>query len=358
MLRVALVGCGKIADAHMEAVRRVEGGEVVAVCDREPLMARQLAERFGVESSFDDLGELLASCRPDVVHVTTPPASHGAIARRCLEAGSHVYVEKPATVEPGEIEALIRLAQDRGLLLTVGHDQQFGRVAVRLRELVRAGYLGGAPVHMESYASYELGDDSYAKSFLSDRGHWVHALPGKLLHNVLPHAVARLAEHLPDASPRVVARGLVSERMRRSGLESTVDELRAVVLARGGATAYLTFSSQIRPALNQFRIFGPANGLLLDEATQSLIKLPGRRLRSHAARILPQLGFAGRYLGSFLGNTRRLLAADLHFKDGLKTLIEAFYRSIARGGPPPLPYREIVATSRILHAIVEQLADG
>ena len=61
-------------------------------------MARQLAERFAIPECFSDVQEMLRPCRPDVVHITTPPQSHFPLAKQCLEAGSHVYLEKPFTV--------------------------------------------------------------------------------------------------------------------------------------------------------------------------------------------------------------------------------------------------------------------
>ena len=102
MLKVAIVGCGKIADAHAAQIQRIEGCEIVGVCDREPLMARQLYERFPVKRYFTDLAELVSEARPDVVHITTPPESHFDIARFCLEQGCHVYVEKPFTLDAEE----------------------------------------------------------------------------------------------------------------------------------------------------------------------------------------------------------------------------------------------------------------
>src|SRR5207302_1932116 len=98
MLKVAIVGCGKIADAHAAQIRRIAGGEIVGVCDREPLMARQLYERFPIAAWFSDVTELLTRARPDVVHITTPPESHFDLAKMCLTHGCHVYVEKPFTL--------------------------------------------------------------------------------------------------------------------------------------------------------------------------------------------------------------------------------------------------------------------
>ena len=85
MLKVAIVGCGKIADAHALQIQRIKGCEIVGVCDREPLMARQLYERFPVKKYFTDLTQLLSEAKPDVVHITTPPESHFGIAKLCLE---------------------------------------------------------------------------------------------------------------------------------------------------------------------------------------------------------------------------------------------------------------------------------
>ena len=76
MLRIGIVGCGKIADQHALAIGRIPDCQIVAVCDRELLMARQLAERFGNPQCFSDVGLMLKSVTPDVVHITTPPQSH------------------------------------------------------------------------------------------------------------------------------------------------------------------------------------------------------------------------------------------------------------------------------------------
>src|SRR3974377_1121347 len=108
MLRVGIIGCGKIADSHALQIQRIEGAEIVAVCDREPLMAQQLAARFPIRSWFNDVTQFLEKERPDVVHIATPPSSHFALAKTCLEAGCHVYVEKPFTLYAHETAELIR----------------------------------------------------------------------------------------------------------------------------------------------------------------------------------------------------------------------------------------------------------
>src|SRR5919201_234404 len=98
MLKIALVGCGKVADQHVQAIRRNSDCGIVGLCDRELLMAKQLGERIGVTASFSDLEEMLRTTTPDVVHITTPPQNHFPLAKQCLEFGSHVYLEKPFTI--------------------------------------------------------------------------------------------------------------------------------------------------------------------------------------------------------------------------------------------------------------------
>ena len=355
MLKAAIVGCGKIADSHAAQIGRIKGCEIAAVCDREPLMARQLADRFPVKKCFTDLTELLNEARPDVVHITTPPQSHFKIAKLCMESGCHVYVEKPFTVTEGEAGALISMAREKGLKLTAGHDDQFSHVARRMRSLVQSGYLGGDPVHMESIYCYEISKSGYSGALLGDPKHWVRSLPGKLLQNIICHGVARIAEYLTTDSPQVMAYGFVSPLLKSMGENEIIDELRVILCEEERTTAYFTFSSQMRPELHQFRLYGPKNGILLDQDQETLIKLRGAKFQSYAEKFLPPVIDARQYLGNLTTNLRTFLARDFHMKAGMKYLIESFYRSIVEGTPEPIPHREILLTARIMDAIFVQL---
>jgi predicted dehydrogenase len=358
VLKVAIIGCGKIADGHVSQILRIKGCEIVAVCDREPLMAKQLYERFPIKAYFTDVMELLDAARPDVVHITTSPETHFEIARNCLEHGCHVYIEKPFTVFAEQAKQLVSLAESKGLKLTVGHNYQFSHVARRMRKLVQSGYLGGSPVHMESYYSYNLSDPSYAKALLGDKQHWVRKLPGKLLQNIISHGVARIAEFLTGDALQVIAYGFTSPLLKRIDENEIVDELRVILSEGERLTAYFTFSSQMRPSLHEFRIYGPANGLLLDQEHEILIKLPGDRFKSYADKFIPAGIFAKQYLGNAVTNIRLFLKRDFHMDAGMKCLIESFYNSIREGAPLPISYREILLTAGIMESIFEQLANN
>src|SRR5438309_3363007 len=190
MLKIAIIGCGKVADQHVQAIHRIPGCMIVALCDRELLMAKQLGERFGISACFSDLQKMLQAATPNVVHITTPPQSHFALANQCLEFGSHVYLEKPFTITADETKSLIQLAERRDRKITAGHNLQFTLEMREMRRLLKQGFLGEKPVHVESYFSYSLDDPTYIGPVLGSRTHWVRQLPGQLLHNILSHGIA------------------------------------------------------------------------------------------------------------------------------------------------------------------------
>lgn len=355
MIRSGIIGCGKIADQHARKLTHMMGCELVAVCDAEILMARQLHERFNAGNYYTDIDRFLEDSRPDVVHITTPSQTHFDLARKCLEAGAHVYVEKPFTIDAKEAEILVRLAEDRGLKLTVGHHLQFSHAAMRMRSLLDAGYLGGDPVHIESYYCYDLGDERYAKAMLGDRTHWVRTLPGKLLQNVISHGISKIAEFIESENPQVISSGFNSPTMRRIGAWDIIDELRVIIKDGPNRTAYFTFSTQFKPYLRHLRVYGPENSIIVDDDNQTVIRVRGKAYKSYLNQFIPPLQFTRQYLGNFRYNVARFLRRDFHIDSGMTHLIRLFYDSIRHGHPPPIPYKEILVTARIMDAIFAQV---
>ncbi len=359
MIRVAIIGCGKIADQHVLAIRRIPSSRVVAVCDREPLMADQLAERFGIEGRYSDHRRLLDSVAPDVVHITTPPQSHHALALECLEAGSHVYIEKPFTETAAEATSLVTAAQRHGRLITAGHNYQFSFEMLRMRQLVAEGYLGGRPVHVESHWSYDLGDSSYVGPLLGSPSHWVRRLPGGLLHNLVSHGIARLAEFLDDGPVEVMARAHQSPQLQRlGGARDVLDELRVLMRDARGTTATFCFSTQIRPGQNRLHIHGPANSITVDLAAGSVIRHQGRSHKSFLTYLVPPIVTGREHLSNAWRNLIGILRKQVYQDYGMKELIDRFHACISSGGSPPIPYREILLTATIMDEIFRQLRDA
>jgi predicted dehydrogenase len=354
MLKIAIIGCGKVADQHVEAIHRIPGCEIVALCDREALMAKQLGQRFGIAKCFSDLKQMLETVSPDIVHITTPPRSHFSLAKECLESGSHVYLEKPFTVTASETASLIELAQHRGLNITVGHNYLFTLEMLEMRRLVEAGFLGGKPFHLESYWSYDLGDLRYASAFLGNRNHWVRQLPGQLFHNIISHGIAKLAEFLDDELTEVVATAHQSEQLRSLGAQEVLDELRVIIRDKSGTTASFCFSTQIK-GLNQLRVYGPTGSVTADIITGSLVRNKSRSYKSYLTYFVPPLKNAREYFRNARVNMANFLTRRLYQDFGMKELTERFYNSIQKHNPLPIQYREIILTARIMDEIFAQI---
>jgi predicted dehydrogenase len=356
MLKVAIVGCGKIADSHAVQIARIKECRLVAACDSELLMAGQFAERYGIPGVFSSVDEMLSKVAPDVVHITTPPQSHFSLSRACLNAGSHVYVEKPFTVTHSDAKLLIQTAESLGRLITVGHDDQFSHVARTLRKQIQDGRIGGAPLHMDSIYCYDLTEPGYATALLNDKHHWVRNLPGQLLQNVISHGIARVAEWFETDRPEVAVLAYTSPMLRGLGENSLKDELRVIISEKGTRTAYFTFSSQLRPAIHSFHLYGARGAIFLDEDQQTLIHTPEHRLKSYAEKFVPALRITRQGISNLSRNLTLFARNDFHMKSGMHFLAKSFYDAIRHKAPLPIPYSEILRTSQIMEDIFTKVA--
>ncbi len=354
MIKAGIIGCGKIADHHAEQILYNRYARLAAVYDNEPLMAKQLAERFNANHAYSDLDKMLSETDIDVAHITTPPQSHFILAKKCLKAGKHVYIEKPFTVHFDEAEQLIELAKEKGKLLTVGHSAQFSPAAQEMRKMVAQGALGGEPMHLESYYCYNLADARYAKSLLGDKNHWVRKLPGNLLHNIISHGISKIVEFLPEEHVTVIAHGFTSNFLSSLEEHEIIDELRTIIRS-GQTTAYFTFSTQIKPALHGLHLYGPSNSLFEDDDMQTVILAPGQRAKSYLNYIGTPGKYAKQYLHSARNNIMRFLRSDFGANPGIAYIVNTFYKAILGECNVPIPYREILLTSKIMDDIFRQL---
>lgn len=353
-LSVAIVGCGKIADAHVEQVRATGLAEVVAVCDREPLMAEQLAIRMAVPRHFADLEELLRTQHVDVVHVATPPDSHLALARLAFAKGCHVFLEKPVALTAAETRAIVAAARSADRKLAVNYLYNFESPSIELKALLALGRLGNV-VHVESNYGYDLRGD-YGIAVLSDPGHWVHRLPGKLFHNVLDHLVCKLALVMPRAEPEV--RCIALRRRDPVGdpvIDRLADELRFTILC-GGVSATGMVSAHIRPNAHTMCVYGERDSVALDYVARTLVPVARQVQPSALGRLFPAWTQSRRFASSGLRNAGRFLRHEFHFFQGMRVLLSEFYRGIADGGPPPIPYDDILWSVDVIDRMVTAMA--
>jgi predicted dehydrogenase len=349
VMKVAIVGCGQIADAHVQEVRQIPGASVVGLCDSNWHMAEQAGARFGIEAVFTDLDALLDKVRPDVVHVTTPPGSHLPISRAAFGRGIHAYIEKPFAPTAAEAEELVESAKRAGVLVCVGHCQAFDDVFLRLRALHAAGTLGEV-VHADAVMGYNL-RGPFGGLMLGDPGHWVHKLPGGIPHNNISHPLSLVMPFIPDERPEIIAKGLRWRPERYGDLRDRFyDELR-VTLIGANSTASIRFSCRARPLQIGVSVSGTLAQAVasLDSKTLELVtgaSLPGSLGPVQWAR----RGLVQRRR-EFRSMAAGLFQAKPRFFDGMQRLFREFYAAIRGEAPMPIDMNEAVRASRILDGI-------
>jgi predicted dehydrogenase len=141
-LRTAILGAGGISPMHAAVLRDLPNARLVAVCDLSPERGNRLARAYAIPDAFCSMEAMLERSRPDVVHVLLPPSEHVRCAVQCLEAGAHVFVEKPMGVSLAECGELRRAAVARGRTVGVNHNMLYRPVVQRLIGEIRANRLG------------------------------------------------------------------------------------------------------------------------------------------------------------------------------------------------------------------------
>ena len=142
VVRVGVVGLGYWGPNLARNFARLPGAELAWLCD---LDERNLAKVDGLYPGARltrDLDDLLGDEALDAVVVATSVPTHYPLGRRVLEAGKHAFIEKPVALRSSEAAELLRLAEERGLTLMVGHLLEYHPAVTRMKELVEAGELG------------------------------------------------------------------------------------------------------------------------------------------------------------------------------------------------------------------------
>ena len=140
-MRLGIIGCGYVTlDRHLPALRHVPEIQVVAVADAVPERAAEAARRAGARAV--DVDVLLGDGGAEAVAVCTPPAAHAELAIAALDAGKHLFLEKPLAPSLEEADRIVRRAAGSPLRAVVGLNFRRHRHVERARQLVRTGRLG------------------------------------------------------------------------------------------------------------------------------------------------------------------------------------------------------------------------
>jgi len=305
--KCAVIGVGYLGQFHAEKYAASKQAELVAVCDSSAERAKEIADRLGCEA-FTDPADLIG--RVEAVSIAAPTQLHFSLSRFALQNGLHVLVEKPITARIEDAEEIDLLAQQRGLVLQVGHLERFNPTVSALMK---------SPPTPRFIESHRLAP-------FKTRGADVNVVLDLMIHDV------DIVLHLTDSKVRTI---------HASGarvISQEIDIANARIEFESGCVANITASRVSGKSERMMRVFSENEYTVLD--------LQGKTLRRH------RVGDGIDQNGMPIIESETL---TLDGSDALALEIEAFLNSIRTGAPVATSGREGVEALRTATQITELL---
>jgi predicted dehydrogenase/nucleoside-diphosphate-sugar epimerase len=309
---------------HLKAIAASQLATVVGVADpavsAEDLAASLPSDAIVVATA----AELFSRARPDVVHIVTPPASHADLAAQAIEAGCHIYVEKPFTPTTEEARRIVALAEQRGVKVCPGHQVLFEAPALAAADqMSQIGRL----VHIESYFSFKMVRRTITAV--------------DQVKDILPHAVYPVVDQLRRGT------GVMDAPIQVLGMSLDAAGEAYVLLRLGRVTAVVMVTLNGRPVEQYQNLIGTNGSLRADYIGGFLGRLIGPGT-GPGVLLTPYRRALHTATGTTRGITRLLVGGSY---PGLRTIVRRFYESIQNNTAAPLSPQSIVDTVSICEEV-------
>lgn len=340
---IGIVGCGLIADTHVEAIREAAPGFEISVCDGVPGKAELLRRKYALKSAYCRIGDMLEAERPFAVHILSPPQMHIAHARQCVEAGSHVLVEKPLCFASEEARDLLAVGRKRGKIVCVDHSLLFQPSVERMLCLLRQNPHARV-LHVRSF--YGLEAEGIGKPGRSAQA-WKQYLPGGWLMDALVHPIT-LAVEVCGTPDHVVANSV--ER------DGQIQELLVSWESQGSMVA-LTVSAGSQPFRRITEVVTTEGTFTIDHSTEVLVVSGAGAGPNSIKKIGRNLGFAGQLFRGTLGTVWSVARGRIKQNPGARALVGAFYRHLEGRGDNPVSVQNVLHTVQALESAATVLSN-
>jgi UDP-N-acetylglucosamine 3-dehydrogenase len=341
-LKVAIVGCGAVADKrHIPSFARLKDKvTVLAVCDKNEELAKQVALRHRIPRVFTSQTEMLKDEKFDIVDVCTPPQIHAPIAIEALEAGCHVLMEKPMALTTADCDKMIKAATKNDRKLCIVHNVLFHPPLIKARELVREGGIG-------KFIGMRILLSDPKDEMIMRRDYWIHKLPGGLIGETGPHPVYVSLAFLDKVNNvEVFAKNYLEHPW------APFDEFRLELDADNGVSSVAISYSGERYAA-EVEIFGSQGALYIDLQSMLLVKYGAKKTLSSAKLVSTSLSTATQILSGLITNGFKTITGQ--FKVGHEKIVGMFVDSIIKDKTPPVTGEEGREVIRVMEMIVKRL---
>jgi hypothetical protein len=321
MLKIGVLGTGHLGKIHLKCIGLATSTyELVGFYDPNEKVAEEVAETYNTKA-FPDVASLIAAV--DVVDIVTPTTTHYELAKQVIEAGKHLFIEKPITHKLEEAKALVDLARDRGVKIQVGHVERFNPALLAL---------GDTPVAPMFIEAHRL-------AVFNPRGTDVSVVLDLMIHDL--DIILSLVDS-PVAEVHASGVAVVSE---------TVDIANARIAFANGCIANLTASRISLKQMRKVRFFQKDAYISLDflEKQAQLIRL------YEDQNAVPEGGQHFELQTQQGQKTIHLDMPDIEPVNSIKLELEAFAESILQNRRPKVSgedgYRALALAYQITEAI-------
>jgi predicted dehydrogenase len=316
-IRLGALGAGNFATSVLFPVlRRMRGVELVGLATATGMTGAHAGRKYGFRYTTSEDREILADDQINTVTVLTRHHLHAQQVIGALQAGKHVFCEKPLSLTSEELIGIAKVVEDSDRLLTVGFNRRFAPLAVQLKATLEN-------VHEPITMYYRV------NAGLLPMDHWLHD-PGQGGGRIVGeacHFIDFLIFLLGVPPIRVQSKGLPDdERYQEDNVLLTFEFPDGSV----GTIAYLAAGDQAFPK-ERLEVIGGGRVAVLDDF---------------------------RRLETFSRGRRRVQRSWLRQDKGHRAIWQTFVNAIMNGGPPPIPYDQLFAVSMASFAAVESLRSG
>jgi UDP-N-acetyl-2-amino-2-deoxyglucuronate dehydrogenase len=235
-LNFGIIGCGRIAHKHAEAIKKNEKANLLCVCDIIEERAAEYKDKYGAEAHFTDYRKMLEYSGLDVVNICTPSGMHAEMGIAAAQAGKHVIVEKPMALSLKDADDLIGACDESGVKLAVCFQNRFNPPVQKLRRALEEGRFGKL-THASAIVRWFRPQDYY------DQAPWrgTRAMDGGCLMNQSIHNIDLLQWMM---GPVESVFGYTATNLRKIECE---DVGVAVLKFKNGALGVIEASTTIYP---------------------------------------------------------------------------------------------------------------
>ncbi|MEI7811171.1 MAG: Gfo/Idh/MocA family oxidoreductase [Ignavibacteria bacterium] len=312
-IKLGIIGAGHLGRLHTKVVKTIPNCELVGIYDKDPEKAQACREEFNVRV-FERLENLLA--RVDAVSIAATTSAHYEIGKGCLEAGKHVFIEKPITALLSEAEELIQIANSKSLNLQVGHIERFNpallsldmyNLAPKFIQTDRLSQFNPRGTDVAVVLDLMIHDIDIILSLVKSGVKDIHASGVAVVSDNIDIANARI-EFENGAVANVTASRISQKRMRKMRMFQK-DTYIALDFITGVSEVYRLISKEsYEKAVNQFISFGEIG---VGEKTKMVVYEQPELKEINALQYELQL-----FVDSVINNTKPVVSGE----DGLRAL--------------------------------------